>query len=460
MASLKDILEPGERVIARDPLRWPFWVATAFMLLPVIMLVGMSLQDGERSLAEWIDQYGIATGLQLAFACLPPILGRWRLLVTDRRAIARTSFLGNKLDWLPLEDIREIRPQASGILLRARDRELFTRRFPFGPVPAAVLQALDRAYRPSPATDDGKPDDGLLPGETVLKRSSKPWPMIWQFAVGIGGLTGIIAEASYEALLEEPSKIFPLAGILLFMLAFFGGMAWFAVVARGDRWLVTDRRIRVASGMFRSRKQEIMIDAIEVARFNHDHLHIRGGGQAMDIRGAHIPAALLNRILPRQFPDGGSSAAKLNKLLQPGETLLMRNPGRWADAMPWLATTFAVVCTAGILLLPVYFGIPQSASYLMTSVMAILLLLGSLFEVRRTRSWRIAVTDRRLLRIYDHDPQHYEGIETDKIKSIRYLPEKRGLSIRLDDREIDIACEPQIADRILTALGRLAELQS
>ncbi|MDH5557251.1 MAG: hypothetical protein OEZ03_07865, partial [Alphaproteobacteria bacterium] len=91
MARLKDMLEPGERILARDPLRWPFWVAMAFMLLPVILLVGMALQDEERSLAEWIDHHGITVGLQLAFACIPPILTRWHLLVTDRRVITRTG---------------------------------------------------------------------------------------------------------------------------------------------------------------------------------------------------------------------------------------------------------------------------------------------------------------------------------------------------------------------------------
>lgn len=455
-------LEPGERVIARDPPGWLPWAVFAFLVSPLVLMAGMGLWGGEEAPAERWDTYTIVIAIGFGNALLILPLLRWRLLVTDRRAIARSGLFLTGLDEMRLDEVREVQPLAFGLLLRGREREIHVRRFPFGPTPDTLMRILDPAYAATAATatGNGKIDGGLAPGETILKRSGKPWGVILQLAVVVGGFAALLLGISYDELLEEPSKILYLAGTLLVVATFFGGMAWFMVTARTDRWLLTDRRIRLARGALRSRIQEMMLDAVETARFNGDHLSLRGGEQAMDVRDVRIPATLLHNILPRQFPTGGERSAKLDSLLQPGEGLLMRHPGRWADWTSWITVVAVLGLSVLTLLIPSFYGKPLTGYHMVLVAVPALGMLGTLVENRHGSGWKVAVTDRRLLQCFTHDPAHYDEIETHRIRSIHRLPDKRGLSIRLDGREFGVVAEPKTADRILAALGRTAEAES
>lgn len=106
-------LEPGERVVLRSPsLLWRWTLPLGWASLPVLIWLGIN-QFGDKpwpnDTQDWL-LLKFYIGLGAISACLYFPQYRWRLMVTDRRLIARKGWLRNKFEIIPLDRIDRLRP--------------------------------------------------------------------------------------------------------------------------------------------------------------------------------------------------------------------------------------------------------------------------------------------------------------------------------------------------------------
>lgn len=126
MARLKDILEPGETMILRDPSVWSLWVP-AFMILAglvnVLLLAPRLAPDSE---GLFYDITRIVGGLIIIAAGISIYrLSRiWRLLVTDRRLLRRQG--RQPYEEIRLAEVDEVRPYrlGDGLFVIARNQKI------------------------------------------------------------------------------------------------------------------------------------------------------------------------------------------------------------------------------------------------------------------------------------------------------------------------------------------------
>ncbi len=104
MARLDTMLEPGERVVLRSPLRARMdWRGNARLLAVPVVVFAATYATGVGDMKSW-DYWGYM-GMLAAVPILITVLGAiavfvrnryWRVVVTDRRVLAMTNRLGRK----------------------------------------------------------------------------------------------------------------------------------------------------------------------------------------------------------------------------------------------------------------------------------------------------------------------------------------------------------------------------
>ena len=106
-------LEPGERVVLRSPsLLWRWTLPLGWASLPLLIWLGIN-QFGDKpwpnDAQDWL-LLKFYIGLGAISACLYFPQYRWRLMVTDRRLIARKGWLRNEFEIILLDRIDRLRP--------------------------------------------------------------------------------------------------------------------------------------------------------------------------------------------------------------------------------------------------------------------------------------------------------------------------------------------------------------
>ena len=106
-------LEPGERVVLRSPSFWWQWpVPLGWASFPLWIWLGINLTSDNpwpNDDQDWLLLKFYA-GLGAISACLHFPQYRWRLMVTDRRLIARKGWLRSEIESIPLGRIYRLRP--------------------------------------------------------------------------------------------------------------------------------------------------------------------------------------------------------------------------------------------------------------------------------------------------------------------------------------------------------------
>lgn len=108
MASLEDMLEPGERVIARDPEATVMWFTRLSVAVMIGAVVWFAL-DGDVILALLMAG---GTALLILPDILKPSRGlyRWQAAITDRRLVYRSDN-GAGYVTIPMTDIEILEPR-------------------------------------------------------------------------------------------------------------------------------------------------------------------------------------------------------------------------------------------------------------------------------------------------------------------------------------------------------------
>lgn len=276
MARLKDMLEPGETVIRRYPPRLYAWLLVAIVVvgLPGIYFIGPPLREGAGMIFLAI------TAPIVPFFLIAGYLGvRWRILVTNKRILARLGMasLGGTVQ-IQRAEIEEIDAGDSGVGIRAAGR-LF--RIPWVPGDRRrVMRTLDPnlAEAGGPA---GRITSLLEPGEVVVTRTVWPWsawlppehPGIVQVIIGI--LIFIFADGM----------------LAWFGLAFIAQGIWPAVMAAqqvlrtGAWWTVaTDRRLLWRTNHDHTRYDDMALTEIDTVEYDgpKNMLLVQGAGKSLE----------------------------------------------------------------------------------------------------------------------------------------------------------------------------------
>lgn len=289
MAALREILIPGERVVARYfpmGLIWGVLAVIGSMLLVLNATVWYRTGFTDREI-EWFLY--IDGGFALYLLLLAFFLGRWRLAVTDRRLLIRE---GSGHQEIQLDLIREVRYTGLTLTVLASDREVksgilipFARR---------IVRALDPSLETSGAPAV-KLEDLLHPDETVLFHD----PTIRMVRISLASLAAMsIAGPVYYWYRKGFAD-----GIDWFSLGmFYAGLIPMAFQWKrhfGWRVAITDRRLLARRHHDPDRYDEIALADIESAEPGDKGKNpsIRTAGQTLEItagkrKTAKILAAL------------------------------------------------------------------------------------------------------------------------------------------------------------------------
>lgn len=407
MASLKDILEPGERVLATDPPGWFRWGMLAGATLIAGLMAGMALA-GFAEAGDGLDSIMLGIGLVGGAMALYAVagLGRWRLTITDRRILARKIIFNPARQEMRRDQVEAVDFGPIWLSFRGEDETVLST----GPM-AFLLQreAMRAAFEPTwdkePAPRPTAP--ALEPGETVLARSR---PNFWLFAVQglmLTALVGLFVSLGIERLFEDPLSLFPPAAGFLFMILFYIIQLLPHFLFRREPWTVTDRRIIARRGLWRPEYRQVRLEAIDGAEWSGGQLILAAGSERLTIQGAAIPAELLTRLLPRWFPEAGQPMARLGRILQPDEKVLFRD----GAVFPSWALWFFFLLAAAIVL-PGFIEDLAAGEWGKTLTWLIfpaILLSTWTANPLRGKGWETAVTNRRLLVRMERDDSRYEA---------------------------------------------------
>lgn len=247
-------LEPGERIVVRHP---PVWLAVlvgavmgALATAPIV--AGLS-QGGDG--AEGAIWPVLAAGAILLLVVLL-VLGRWRILVTDRRVLVRQSNLAGAVESIPREDIETAHQINGTLFIEGKGRVISA----ISPVRflGSVLKHIDPLYDNlklrTPALRRK-----LAPGERVVLRLRRPLPAILAWvAVPVLPFAAMFLLLQYPEIINAWLGLFPGAMALLAVLAliillqFSIDFAWLSLFTLFfDHWriAITDRRVLVRRGL-------------------------------------------------------------------------------------------------------------------------------------------------------------------------------------------------------------------
>lgn len=285
----------------------------------------------------------------------------------------------------------------------------------------------------------------LEPGEAVVRRYP---PRLYGWILGaicvVG--TGIVYFAGppvpdglgfiFLAIIAPVVAIFAIAGYL--------GVRW--------RALVTDRRIFVRQGMAGLGG----IEQIQRAEIGEIHLgaagvEIHAGGRWFRIRWAPGDRRRVMNTVDPFLAAAGRPAARLGSLMEPGEAVTARIRVPWSV---WLEPEHPGL--AFIVIGAVYLFSPLETRWPGLGFIALGLwpMAMSAQRIMRIGTWRVALTDRRLLWRFDHDPMRYDAMALRDIASCRYYRAGGKIVVAGAGRDLVIDCGEAQAARILKALGR------
>ena len=157
MTRLKDVLEPGERVVHRVPIS-PLWPSIASFTSGLVMILSAALILATRVGDSGFDidlaggiVFAATSFLTFASGILLYLVHRvWAVLVTDRRLLQRTLPKREKFDQIRLADIDEVRlcRLGDGLFIIAGDRKIT---LPCKERPAArIREAMASARKTAP----------------------------------------------------------------------------------------------------------------------------------------------------------------------------------------------------------------------------------------------------------------------------------------------------------------------
>ena len=305
------------------------------------------------------------------------------------------------------------------------------------------------------STDTGF-DEPILPGEKVRARFPA-YGVVYLIAWAVVAV--VMAGGLYQFFTGTPVNA--LAGKLTGPL-FATGLFAAALIVFYTRWriVVTNRRVMMRPGFITWKYQEIRLDEIEAVGFGRDRLSVRGGG------GRELSAKILALTAMGVADEIGVSHGlrkvtdgPLEDFLEEGEVARYQEPREWEARLlrfRWpIIIGFAGVFVATALLNRLV-DLPEWSHFLLKGS---LLILVFAFILWRSASWRLAVTDRRLMVRWNMmaGGPYLEEIDFALIERIRYDRTHRELILDGPGRRIAIPCLKRRARRILSAMDREAE---
>lgn len=452
MARLKDILEPGETVQVTDPPVWLRRAALAGGLAVAGFMIGLPLSGFGRG--DKIDNFILVAGLlggAIALGAMA-IEGRWRLLITDRRILARNRILAPGLQQMRRENVKEVSFRPMGLTVSdGKDGLHYLGVTAFLFQRAAVRAAFDPTWEKDGAPLDAAPRPES--DETVLARGRRNiWNSVFP-GMMLMFLGSIFVDMGYESFLEDRLSVLPLMAGFLLMAVAFAALLLVPALSIRDIWTITDRRFIVKRGLLRPEFRQMRLDEIEQAGYDGGELALTGSGQTLYISGESISATLLARLLPRWLSDPGQPMTRLGRILQPGEAVVFRYPSAfffWGMRAVFVAAALATF----------WFAIGALAagewSDAITQLFLVTIFLSILVDGPFAgKGWQTVVTNRRLLESMDRDPGRYEDIALAELEIENPGGPGEIFTLRHGEREIPILTESAKAEKcILAAIAR------
>ena len=299
--------------------------------------------------------------------------------------------------------------------------------------------------------------DMLEPGERVVLRFRPIWPLLF-LPVAFAALVLVaLTWAFYAGLLFFVTPaIFP-AVILL-------GIASYAISMQP---IVTDRRVLWRRSILDPVWADIRIADIAEAHFEINMAVISGQERGLAMHCTWPAARALMVALGHPIEGKRGKGARLKDILAPGEVLVASFPPALVLRFMWSLLVFLYVLGFAGLLFHHFTG---SGDMKKTLVLALVfhLIAGSVYPMAagvwaRMLHWRLAVTDRRILRNREFGSDGFQELPVEAVEAVRYDTESKPYALLLRGWNIllvrgrgaafDLLCDKRNAERIIKAIA-------
>ncbi len=243
MASLRTILDPGERILHRGSVlrtSWPalLWVVAIILFLSVMLIVLLADGTGPGLLAA----VSVVALLDLILiAALGLFVGPWiglgeTCLVTDRRILAKRGLFRPTVEKLALADVEDAAFEGTMLHIKGSGQTLEVQA-PRNGLGADVLARILPRWFPDPGRPAAPLGKVLEPGEIVLFRWPSPWfnRVLWALFFG---LVGLFLWNGYGSVLKNDWSGVLSASFVIFML-----LSALPDIRTDWQSVVTDRRL-------------------------------------------------------------------------------------------------------------------------------------------------------------------------------------------------------------------------
>lgn len=277
MARLKDMLEPGERVIAVTPSNW-LTIPVGILLLGAVLTTALMVADaGELSRAEFRFALGFMAVLGLGLTILVGLMTRWLIAVTDRRVLFRHGFMRRSLEEMPRDLVEFIKLNGAAFEVHGGGRTVSLALHPLLADRVARLLDADYAAR-------GR---YCGPFERVIGTDER-------ILVKVGGRLLVAMWIIMPSLLIFPMVVMLRNNVFGALLsgAFFFAMFAFTLTMLSytyKRWIVTDRRVLAVVGLLKRRVEAMPLTSDTETTLDETALTIRSGEQTLTLPLANDP---------------------------------------------------------------------------------------------------------------------------------------------------------------------------
>lgn len=282
MASLKNMLEPGETVVAVSPPLWPIFPIGLY-LFGMILTSALIVSDVHGlDLVSIRIALGLLTTLGLGLTVFLGLMMRWRIAVTDRRVLIREGFLRRKLTEIPLDIVDSITHHDFTVEIRGGGHTIAIKLHPL--LADRILALLDTG---SGARGRYVGPFGRIPepGERVLFKNGGKMLLAMCVAMLLPAFLVVVL------LLALANSALAVINALQIGAAFFAlwGFSTSGLVIAEKRWVVTDRRILSVTGLLYRRIEDLPLNSDTEATLDETALTVRSGDRVLTLSLENAP---------------------------------------------------------------------------------------------------------------------------------------------------------------------------
>lgn len=278
MVRLRDILEPGERVIAITPRLWPLAPVALYLvgiITGTILVVADSPAADDLAIRATIAFMAV---LAFGLCVLLSLALRWRIAVTDRRVIARQGALRRQIEEMLRDNIEFARQVVGTYEIHGAGRVIAA---PLHHVLAGRLTAILSPAQWESARQAGPSEPILDKEERVIRKIPNGlYAAISIHAISVAFM--LSALVLFWFIRPDHSVWFLFVATLLPVLA----MALFGIATHANanrRWLITDRRVLAVTGLLYRRIEYVPLNQDTETTLDEAGLTIRNGEQTLTV---------------------------------------------------------------------------------------------------------------------------------------------------------------------------------